>query len=122
MDEPPRTTQGLRSVLRYLPRYRQALVAGAVTLVVGQLLVAYAPQVLRRALTALEPVAAVDVAAARATAGRLALVYVGVVLLQGVLSFLSRRLLVGASRCFERDLKRDVFGRLVSLPLGFFDR
>jgi ATP-binding cassette subfamily B protein len=122
MSPPPRAT-GLRSVLRYLPRYRGALIFGAATLVVGQLLVAYAPQLLRGALAALDRGAAgFDATTARAAATRFAIAYAAVVLVQGVLGFATRRAIVGASRRFESDLKRDAFDHLVGLPVPFFDR
>lgn len=116
-------TPGLRSVLRYLPRYRRALVVGGLCLVAGQLLGVYAPQWLRRALSALDR-GSPDFVAATATdaAVRAGWGYAAVVALGGVLSFFTRRAVVGASRRLERDLKRDVFGHLVRLPLPFFDR
>jgi len=122
MSSPSRAT-GLRSVLRYLPRYRGALVVGGATLVVGQLLVAYAPQLLRRALAALDRgTAGFEAATARDGATRFAVAYAAVMLLQGILAFVTRRAVIGASRAFERDLKRDAFDHLVSLPIPFFDR
>ncbi|MFO0931510.1 MAG: ABC transporter ATP-binding protein [Planctomycetota bacterium] len=122
MPPPPRAT-GLRSVLRYLPRYRGALILGAATLVVGQLLVAYAPQLLRGALSALDrSVAGFDASTARDRATRFAVAYAAVVLVQGLLGYATRRAIVGASRRFERDLKRDAFDHLVALPVPFFDR
>src|SRR5688572_30420141 len=123
METPPRRATGLRSVLRYLPRYRAALVLGGATLVVGQLLAAYAPQVLRRALSALDRASAGFAAgAAEDVARTFALAYAGVVLVQGALAYVTRRTLIGASRRFERDLKRDVFDHLAALPLSYFDR
>ena len=110
-------------MLRYLPRDRGALGLGLTTLVLGQLLQAFAPQLLKRALSALDRTATgFDATVARSIAVRFALLYVGTTLAQGLLAYLTRRRLVGLSRQFERDLKRDVFGRLVSLPLSFFDR
>src|SRR5204863_9716673 len=48
--------------------------------------------------------------------------FVAVSLVAGVLSYLTRRWIIGASRKFERDLKRETFDHLLSLPLSFFDR
>ena len=120
---PPARRGSLRAVLRYLPRYRSVLVVGAAALVVGQLLLAYAPQLLRRAVTALDR----DTPGFRAedapdVALRWALLYVGVMGVRGFANYLMRRRLIGLSRHVERDLKRDVFGRLVDLPVPFFDR
>jgi ATP-binding cassette subfamily B protein len=111
----------LRLLRGYLRRYRGVLAAGFGFLVGSQLLLVFAPQVLRRALDVVDPetARAPDPAA---SATRLALLYVGVVAGQGLLNFLTRRRLVGFSRLLERDLKRDVFGHLARLPYAFFDR
>ena len=110
-------------MLRYLPRHRRAIAVGGATLVAGQALAAYAPQLLRHALAALDrSVAGFEAATARDAAVRFAAAYVAAVFVQGLLGFLTRRTLIGASRRFERDLKRDVFDHLVALPLSWFDR
>ena len=110
---PPSTVRrgSLRAVLRYLPRHRSSLLVGAGALVVGQLLLAYAPQLLRRAVAALDR-DALD----------WALLYVAAMGVRGLANFLMRVRLIGLSRLVERDLKRDVFGRLMDLPVPFFDR
>jgi ATP-binding cassette subfamily B multidrug efflux pump len=123
MPPPTRRASGLRSILRYLPRYRGALIVGTATLVVGELLVAYAPQLWRRALARLNPESpGFDPTTARHAATGLAIAYVAVVFVYGVLSFVKRRAIIGASRRLERDLKRDTFDHLLALPLQFFDR
>jgi ATP-binding cassette subfamily B protein len=113
----------LRAVLRYLPRHRRSLIIGAVALVVGQLLLAYAPQLLRRAVTALDrDTPGFRPAEAPGIALDAALLYVGVMAVRGFANYLMRRRLIGLSRHVERDLKRDIFGRLMDLPVPFFDR
>ena len=114
----------LARVRAYLRRYRALLAAGGVFLVGSQLLLVYAPQVLRQAISVIERGVTTEGGApdAAAAATRLAGLYVLVVGVQGLLNFLTRRRLVGFSRLLERDLKRDVFGHLARLPYSFFDR
>jgi ATP-binding cassette subfamily B multidrug efflux pump len=123
MDPAPPRSSGLWSVRRYLRPYRGTLIVGAACLVVGQLTAAGAPQLLRRALSALDRTsAAFSEVLARDTAVRFAAAFVGAVFVQGVLGFLTRRLVIGTSRSFERDLKRDLFSRMTTLPAAWFDR
>ena len=120
---PPVRKGSLRAVLRYLPRYKRSLVVGAIALVVGQLLLAYAPQLLRRAVAALDrDTPGFRPAEAPGIALDWALLYVGVMAVRGIANYLMRRRLIGLSRHVERDLKRDIFGRLMDLPVPFFDR
>jgi ATP-binding cassette, subfamily B, multidrug efflux pump len=112
---------------RYVPPYRGVLTIGLVTLVLGQALGAFAPQVLRMALASIErardaATGVVRVASGRDAAVFLALAYVGVVAAQGLCTFMMRRRLVGFSRDLERDLKRDVFAHVARLPFSYFDR
>lgn len=123
MPPPPPRSPLFRPLLRYVPPYRGILALGLASLVASQLLAAYAPQLLRGALGTLDahsPRFGGDDAAR--LAARFALAYVGLVAVQGLLVFVMRRKLVGFSRHLERDVKRDVFGHLVSLPTSFFDR
>jgi ATP-binding cassette, subfamily B, multidrug efflux pump len=110
-----------RNVLRYFPGRKRVLAIGATCLVVGQLLAAASPQVLKAGLEALER-AVPGSSSAAGTASRLALVYVAVVAAQGLLTFLMRMHLIGFSRDVERDLKRDIFAHVATLPASFFDR
>ncbi len=128
MPPPPPPKRSFRSILRYVPRYRGALVVGAVCLVASQFLAVGAPQVVRAALSALEKGRAGAGPGADTggdpvgTATGLALLYVGVVAAQGLLVFAMRLKIVGLSRDLERDLKRDVFAHVARLPFSFFDR
>jgi len=109
-------------VRRYVPRYRAALIVGALALVASQALSAVAPQALRRALGTLEAAGPSGGDAVTSEARRFALLFVGLVLASGVGSYVTRRRIIGVSRIFERDLKRDVFAHVARLPLSFFDR
>jgi ATP-binding cassette subfamily B protein len=112
------------SILRYLPRYRGALVFGVVCLVASQVIQVLTPLVLREALSVLE--GGRDALARggdpAAVAANLALLYVGAVLVQGLLVYTMRWKIVGLSRDLERDLKDDLFGHVARLPVSFFDR
>ncbi len=121
---PPAPKRGsLRAVLRYIPRHKKSLVVGTVALVVGQLLLAYAPQLLRRAVAALDrDMPGFRVTDAPGIALEWAALYVAVMGVRGFANYLMRRRLIGLSRHVERDLKRDVYGRLMDLPVPFFDR
>jgi ATP-binding cassette subfamily B protein len=61
-----------------------------------------------------------------AISGRTLLAYgavlVGVAALQGLLSFAQRMTLVALSRDVEYDLRQEYFGRLLELPLSFYQR
>ena len=55
------------------------------------------------------------------TVTRYALVVVGLAFLQGVFRYFQRRLIFGASRRIEADLRRSLFTNLVRQPPAFFD-
>lgn len=107
-----------RRVLRYLPRYRPALAAGALCVLGSRLLLVYAPLLLRRALNVLEGGGPETIAVATSTAWT----FLGVSAAAGLLTWAQRLLLVGTSRNVERDLKRDLFAHVEHLPISFFDR
>jgi len=54
--------------------------------------------------------------------GILCLFLVGVVIVKGVFSFASRRVLIGISRDIEYDLRNDLLGRLVKMEAEFYVR
>jgi ATP-binding cassette subfamily B protein len=107
-----------RRLFAYFGRYRGALALGVLALVVGRLLLTYAPDVLRQGLNALEPDKPGVVERALEHAWR----FLGVTALGAVCVYAMRRWLVGASRDVERDVKRDLFERLERLPAAWFDR
>ncbi|MDJ0521220.1 MAG: ABC transporter ATP-binding protein [Planctomycetota bacterium] len=107
-----------RRILRYVPRYRLPLLLGALCVIGSRLLMVYAPRLLGEALNALERggEASVDQAIG------LGWVFLGVSLVAGVFTYLMRVFLVGTSRRAARDLQRDLFAHVESLPARFFDR
>ncbi len=69
--------------------------------------------------------AAVDSFVSEASAGslaRYALLLVGITLVQGVLTFVQRIVLVAVSRDIEFDFRNDYFRSLTRQPMGFFQR
>ena len=107
-----------RRILRYVPRYRTPLVAGALCVLASRLLMVYAPRLLGEAMNALQgsTQAGVDLAIRQGWA------FFGVSLVAALFSVAMRRLLVGTSRKAARDLQRDVFAQVERLPASFFDQ
>ncbi|MDA1195498.1 MAG: ABC transporter ATP-binding protein [Planctomycetota bacterium] len=110
--------QAYRRILRYVPRYRGALLAGAACVVASRLLMVYAPRLLGRAVNELADGGAAAVTAAVRTGWQ----FLAVSAAAGVFTYFMRLLLVGASRRAARDLQRDLFAHVQKLPARFFDR
>jgi len=106
----------LRSVFRYLRRYRGRLVLGATCLVAADLLVLANPWILMTTIDALS----------RGVTKRELLVYAGLLVaitaLGGVFRFLIRRIMIGVSRSIEVDMRADFFRHLQSLSPAFYHR
>ena len=104
-----------RRVLPYLTRYRRRLVIGLVALVLCRAFSLIVPQVLERAVDALEAgvtgelwtYAGFIVAAAAGSA---------------VFRFFMRWYLIGISRYAEYDMRRDFYAQLQRLPAAFYAR
>ena len=104
-----------RRVLPYLTRYRRRLVIGLVALVLCRVFSLIVPQVLERAVDALEAgvtgelwtYAGFIVAAAAGSA---------------VFRFFMRWYLIGISRYAEYDMRRDFYAQLQRLPAAFYAR
>ena len=107
-----------RRILRYVPRYRLALLAGGGCVVASRLLMVYAPRLLGGALNALQD----GTEAGVALAVRQGWAFFGVSLLAALFSIGMRRFLVGTSRRASRDLQRDLFAHVERLPAAFFDQ
>lgn len=101
-------------LLAYLARYRGAFLKGLVCVVLTTALQLASPWVLKFAI---------DDLTAGLTAGKLRLYAVLLLALAaaaGVFRFLMRRILIGASRDLEYDLRNDYFTHLQRLSLGYF--
>ena len=98
----------------YLLRFRRQLAVGLLCLVLTTALSLLGPWVLRYAI---------DDLTAQVTRGKLGLyagALVGLAVVGGVFRFLVRRLIVGASRDFEYDLRNAFFAHVQRLPLAYF--
>ena len=105
-----------RRLLVYASRYRRTFIQGLVAIVITTVIQLSAPWVLKYAVDDLQQ---------GVTVGKLRL-YAGLLLLLaavgGVFRFVMRRLIVGASRDIEYDLRNDFFAHLQRLSLGYFHR
>ncbi|MEE2613158.1 MAG: ABC transporter transmembrane domain-containing protein, partial [Acidobacteriota bacterium] len=95
-------------------RFRRQFAVGLLCLVLTTALSLAGPWVLRYAI---------DDLTAHVTRGKLWLyagLLLGLALVGGVFRFLVRRIIVGASRDFEYDLRNTFFARVQRLPLAYF--
>lgn len=114
-------TSRYRRIWNHAKRYRSLLLLGAGALVAGAVLQIGAPRLLGSGINALKDTA-LDAATAVETAKRQVLFFLLLSVGSGAMMWATRRLLIGASRRIERDLKREVFDHIESLPASFFDR
>ena len=101
-------------LLGYVRPYRRTFLAGLACVLVTQTVALTAPLVLQRA---------VDDLAAGLTGAKLTLyggLLLGIGLFRGYFQFLMRRILIGASRDIEYDMRNDFFAQLERLPLAYF--
>jgi ATP-binding cassette subfamily B multidrug efflux pump len=103
-----------RRLFVYVLRYRRAFIAGLACTVVTQAVTLASPKVLQFAIDDLTR----GVTRAKLFAYGSALLAVGLV--GGVFRFLMRRILIGASRDIEYDMRNDFFAHLQTLPATYF--
>jgi ATP-binding cassette subfamily B protein len=105
-----------RRLLAYVLRYRRAFLVGFVCVVLATTLTLAGPWVLKYAI---------DDLTAGITAAKVqfyALTLLGLALVAGAFRFLMRRIIIGASRDIEYDLRNDFFAALQRLDLTFFQQ
>lgn len=103
-----------RQLLPYATRYRRAFAVGLAAALGSTSMQLSGPWVLKLAI---------DDLTTGVTRGKLALyasVLLGLALVGGVLRFLMRRIVVGASRHIEYDLRNDFFAALQRMPLSYY--
>lgn len=105
----------IQRLIPYLRRHRWALGIGMTAIVVGDALSLSAPWWLRRTIDALDRG---DLAASREAA----LIMLGVTAAGGLCTYVMRKVMIGASRWIELDLRRDFAAHVFSLSPSFFDR
>ncbi len=101
-------------LLPYLLRYRQAFLSGLACVIVTTAIQLLSPWVLKGAIDDLNT---------GVTRGKLAM-YAGLLLaiaiVGGLFRFLMRRILIGASRDIEYDVRNAFFARLEQMPLAYY--
>jgi len=103
-----------RRLLSYALRYRQAFLLGLLCVVITQGVALAAPIVLRYAIDDLTS------SITRAKLVEYAFLLLAIGLVGGLFRFLMRRVLIGASRHIEYDMRNDFFAHLEKLPLAYF--
>lgn len=103
-----------RRLLAYVDRYRRTFVLGLLCVVVTTALQLGNPWLVKYAVDDL------NTGVTRQKLGIYAAGVVGLALVGGVFRFLMRRILIGASRQIEYDLRNEFFAHLQRLSLGYF--
>ena len=115
----PNKSYLLRRLWRYFRPYKWLLALAIALTVGGNALALVGPKLSGLAIDAIEPGAGrVDFASVYRFAAYMALLYV----LSAVMSYALQRLMIRLSRNVVYRMRKDLFERLVSLPVGFFDR
>ena len=109
-------TDSTRRLLGYLTRYRRAFLLGFACAVMTTAISLAGPWILKLAIDDLT--VAVTMQKVRLYAGAL----LALALAGGTFRFLMRRIIIGASRHFEYDLRNDFFARLQLLDVAYFER
>lgn len=103
-----------RRLFQYVARYKRAFVIGLACSFITTGISLLAPMVLQRA---------VDDLTQEVTRAKLILYasqLLGIGLVGGVFRFWTRRIIIGASRGLEYDMRNDFFAHLQTLPLGYY--
>jgi ATP-binding cassette subfamily B protein len=101
-------------LLPYLLRYKRAFLQGLACVVITTAIQLLSPWVLKLAI---------DDLAAGVTRGKLTVysaLLLGIAIVGGVFRFLMRRILIGASRDIEYDVRNAFFARLQQMPLAYY--
>ena len=105
-----------RRLIAYMRRYRRSFLIGFASVIVGSAISLAGPWVMKFAI---------DDLASGVTAEKVRLYALVLLLLAatgGLFRFLTRRIIVGASREFEYDLRNDFFAALQRQPPGYFQQ
>ena len=100
----------------YLTRYRGRFAVGFVFLVLATTIQLISPWVLKYAVDDL------TIGVTRTKLVLYAWLLVGIALVGGICRFLMRRIIIGASRQIEYDLRNDFFAQLQRLSLAYFQK
>jgi ATP-binding cassette, subfamily B, multidrug efflux pump len=114
--EPSKRRQAIRTIARYLLRYRGRLAVGSVCLLFSNVLLLANPWILKLAIDELKS------GITRDRLASLAVAFVGITVVSGVFRFLMRRIMIGVSRDIEFDMRGDFFAHLEKLSPVFYNR
>jgi ATP-binding cassette subfamily B protein len=104
----------VRKLLPYVNRYRRAFVIGLICVVITTAFQLMGPWIFKYAIDDLH----------QGVTERKLLLYAGLLLgisaVRGIFLFLMRRIIIGASRDIEYDIRNDFFARLEQQPLAYY--
>jgi ATP-binding cassette subfamily B protein len=103
-----------RRLLPYILRYRRAFLLGLGCVVINSTVTLLSPLVQKFAVDGLTE------GVTRVKLIQYASLLVGIAVVAGYFRFLMRRILIGASRHIEYDLRNDFFAKLEELPLAYY--
>ncbi len=106
----------LRPLVPYLKRHWTGLAWGAVCVLLNNGVWILFPQVIRRAINALNS------GVTRQKLFTYCLLIIGIALFKGVFQFLTRYVVIGISRDIEFDLRNDLFAHLERLSYSYYQR
>jgi ATP-binding cassette subfamily B protein len=109
-----RSVTPFRRLLGYVTRYRRDFLLGLACVVVNKAVALAAPLILSRAIDDLHR------AVTRAKLFGYGSLLLGIGLAGGLFLFLSRRILIGASRHIEYDMRNDFLAHLQTLPQSYY--
>src|SRR3954451_15117125 len=104
----------VRRLLPYVNRYRRAFVIGLICVLSTTAFQLLSPWILKYAIDDLK------LGVTREKLLWYAGLLLAVSLMRGVFLFLMRRIIIGATRDIEYDIRNDFFARLEQLPLGYY--
>jgi ATP-binding cassette, subfamily B, multidrug efflux pump len=109
-----RSVKPLPRLIGYVDRYRRLFVLGLMCAAVNKLIALAGPLVLSYAVDDLQR------AVTRGKLFAYGSVLLGIGVVSGAFLFLSRKILIGASRHIEYDMRNEFFAHLQTLPLSYF--
>src|SRR5579871_1052889 len=108
--------KNLRPLYPYLRKYRRALLIGAVTVLLTNIIWVQFPLVIQRTVDDL------NAGLTRQKVLNYSLFLLAIAFGKGIFQFLTRWLLIGVSRDIEYDLRNDLFQHLETLPYSYYQK
>jgi ATP-binding cassette subfamily B multidrug efflux pump len=111
---PVRVSPAVSRLLPYVDRYRRAFVIGLICVILTTAFQLLGPWILKYAIDDL------NIGVTRQKLVLYAGLLLAVSIVRGVFLFLTRRIIIGASRDIEYDMRNDFFARLQAQPLAYY--